>query len=55
MKAFSLGGNTTEYVDRPLPPTSGLKPGLNTIAIHCHQTGGGQYIDAGVELQAPVQ
>jgi hypothetical protein len=43
-------GFTTEYVTLPLNAKgrSALKAGQNIISIHCKQTGGGQYIDAGI-------
>jgi hypothetical protein len=46
-------GYTTDYTYVPLTPEGrkALTVGTNTIAVHCHQTGGGQYIDVGlVEL-----
>ena len=51
--AARLGGFVAEYVAVRISEAAmaTLKPGRNTIAIHCHQTGGGQYVDAGlVEL-----
>ena len=42
-------GYVSDYFNRP-PNAAGiaaLKPGKNLIAVHCHQTGGGQYIDVG--------
>ncbi|MCU0913098.1 MAG: DUF4965 domain-containing protein [Planctomycetes bacterium] len=48
--AASAPGYTTQYEPLPLnaDARAALKPGENLIAIHCHQTGGGQYIDAGL-------
>ena len=45
----SLYGFTGNYMPFPLDEKArkALKKGTNTIAIHCHQTTGGQYIDAG--------
>jgi hypothetical protein len=42
-------GFTTDYEEIPLSAAAmkALKPGRNIIAIHCHQNGGGQYIDVG--------
>ncbi len=47
--AVSLNGYTTEYEAVAISPAAQatLRPGRNLIAIHCRQTGGGQYIDAG--------
>ena len=48
--AASVGGFNGKYEPEPISAAAKatLKPGQNVIAIHCHQTGGGQYIDAGL-------
>lgn len=50
VEAAKLPRWTSGYVDVPLRPEAvkSLKPGTNLLAIHCHQNGGGQYIDAGL-------
>lgn len=48
-------GYVTGYEELPISRTAraALKPGKNLLAIHCHQTTGGQYIDAGlVDVQS---
>jgi hypothetical protein len=42
-----LTGWTNDYTLVTLPKTR-LTPGRHTLAIHCHQDRGGQYIDAGL-------
>ena len=43
-------GHIDSYIDIKLGPDSisGLVKGKNVIAVHCHQTTGGQWIDAGL-------
>lgn len=53
VRAAGPRGYTTGYTLVPIAPKAraSLKTGENVVAIHCRQTGGGQYIDAGlVEL-----
>jgi hypothetical protein len=48
--AHKLEGYTTSYVQIELDEKAlqALKVGSNCIAVHCHQTSGGQYIDVGL-------
>uniref|UniRef100_A0A7C2P116 Beta-galactosidase n=1 Tax=Schlesneria paludicola TaxID=360056 RepID=A0A7C2P116_9PLAN len=52
-----VSGYTTEYVSLRLSAEAqqALKPGRNTLAVHCRQTGGGQYIDVGLEAWTPTK
>jgi len=54
--AGKFPGFTSEYVEAPLTPegAAALKPGKNTIAVHCRQTGGGQFIDIGLVDVVPA-
>ena len=48
--ALKAGGYITAYDAFTLTPegSAAIKPGNNVIAIHCHQTVGGQFVDFGL-------
>jgi len=54
-----LEGYTTSYILHPLDEkgVAALKRGNNVVAVHCHQTTGGQYIDVGLVnmIDGPVK
>jgi hypothetical protein len=50
-KVLALSGYTTGYIVIPCEPLArALVTGDNLLAIHCRQTVGGQFIDAGIEV-----
>ncbi len=52
-----FSGYTTDYANLPAKPALGeaLVEGRNVLAVHCHQTEGGQYIDVGLADILPPQ
>ncbi|MCX5685628.1 MAG: glycoside hydrolase family 2 [Planctomycetota bacterium] len=56
--ALTQKGHVTEYEERPMTPAgkAALKAGgKNLIALHCHQTMGGQYVDVGIVDVIPAK
>ena len=52
--AFSASGYISTYLHFPITDAARavLKTNANnTLAVHCHQTGGGQYVDCGLDVR----
>lgn len=53
VSVLSRAGYTTGYEVVEIDPKA-LQTGKNTLAVHCHQTSGGQYIDVGLDAIVPA-
>ena len=55
VKVAERQGYVTDYIRLPLMNAAeAVKSGTNVIAIHCKQTDGGQFIDAGLSRKVPA-
>jgi hypothetical protein len=54
-KVAEVQGYNTQYIEVLLPESARrlLQPGQNWLGVHCDQTGGGQFIDVGLNVLAP--
>lgn len=54
---YSAAGFVTQYQVVVLSPDAlkAFHPGSNTVAVHCHQTAGGQYVDVGFVSGATIR
>jgi len=52
--AGKAGGFVSEYEEMAMTPkgVAALKSSKNVLAVHCHQTTGGQYVDVGILAEA---
>ncbi len=48
VQVAAVKGYTTSYVLAPITDQAALRKGANVIAVHCHQTTGGQGVDVGL-------
>ncbi len=53
--AGKAAGFICDYEEMAMTPegAAALKPGKNVLAVHCHQTVGGQYVDVGIISVTP--
>ena len=57
VRAYAASGYIGSYEYRPMSPEAKralIANGENTLAVHCHQTTGGQYIDVGIFQRIPA-
>ncbi len=57
VRAYAATGYIGSYESRPLSVQAKaaiIPNGSNVLAVHCHQTGGGQYVDVGLSERIPA-